>query len=393
MYRSSIILGGGHGTQALSLVPDQKIYFGTWDDGGSTGFLRSIFPDSLPFGDLRAVLSARLKQQEKVYIADLLNSRSANINQLSHNYTLLIQEVGDECFTGFPEFLEDYYESKLRHLLKHEVSVVPEDNLGNLLLLFLYQTQGIEAVRGCVERIVGSELEFDYVYNEPVYLYGYYYDPQARRLKILDSETLIDTWHHPVIRFSVRDQTAGHPALSPQFLLDVMHCKQMFLAPGSPENYLPAMTKDLTKLVNKNNIRVVLIAQLFISSKDQYLVTQIRELAACVKHFEVWLPTFDSVRRVLADTNLLLSYAIQNKFLDIFFIPEYKVLLWEYLTEWETLSAENELYRLLYEVYLKRYTKSDEVGDWVMRACLEVVQESDGWKHDKGSIEHAARQM
>jgi hypothetical protein len=383
---NSLILGGGHGTQALSLVSGQKIFFGTWDDGGSSGFLRAIFPDSLPLGDLRAVLSARLQQSGQSDIAIALNMRSNNINQLVEQYHKLTQVLTKPLAAGFEDFLEEYYEAKLKYLLKNSWAEIPEDNLGNMVLLYLYKQGGVEALQESIQQTMGVQLDFDFVYREPVYLYGYYYDPEKSRLKILDSETLIDKWHHPVLRFTVRDASAEHPSINPRLLLDATNTAAIFLAPGSPENYLPALNDEFLKQINKSSRKVILISQLFISSKDQYLQAQIKSLASRIDNFEVWLPTTESVRAILSDTNLLMSYAVQNKFVDVFFVDEFRTILEEFLQEWKHRAAENELYELLYEVYSARSAAQGKLGNWILRPCLDVVQESDGWKHNKQSI-------
>lgn len=384
----NLVLGGGHGTQALHLLPDQKIYLGTWDDGGSTGLLRAIYPQVLPFGDLRAVLSGKLVRNEQQELARLLMMRSANIAELLVGGKQL-EVLTKVQLEGFGGFLESFYEEKLKYLLNNHTHDVPEDNLGNLLFLYLYLKTGIKGIKQWLQSATNTTLDFDFVYSEPVFLYGYYFDQSTKRLKILDSEKLIDRWHKPVIRFSVRDATAEHPSLNPQLLLDARDAIYIFLAPGSPENYLPALDDELIKQSNKTNKKIILIAQLFLSAKDQKLKEQIEYLAKNLHNFEVWLPSIDSIKAILDDTNLLLSYAIQGKFLDVFFLSEYREVLNDFLEKWKNLSEKNELYDLLYKVYTERANGIQEYNGWIIRPCMHVIQEKDGWKHDPLSIEAA----
>ena len=380
-----LILGGGHGTQALDLIPDQKIFFGSWDDGGSSGFLRLLYPETLPFGDLRAVITAKLKSDNRIYLADLLNIRTANSNELLSQYLTLNTHLQNDELNGFQDFLEQYYEDKLRYLLKHLRTLVPEDNLGNVILCYLYRKNGIKAIRSWLSTVLNLKLDFDFIFSIPVHLYGYYYDPTSSRLKLLDSESVIDTWHYPIIKFNIKDANAEIPTVNSTLITNLQKAESLFLAPGSPENYLPAFTKELIQSVQKNNLKVILLAQLFITPKDQPLLEQINTLSNFTPNLEVWLPDKDSIQSLLNDSHLLISYAIQNKYIDVFFIPEYHSLLLEYLKAWQQKAEKNELYSLLYEVYSKRITTIQELPYKVVNT-LKIVRERDGWKHDHQAI-------
>jgi 2-phospho-L-lactate transferase/gluconeogenesis factor (CofD/UPF0052 family) len=390
---SVLVLGGGHGTQALSLIPNQKIYFGTWDDGGNTGFLRVLYPGCIPLGDVRSVVVSELIKINKIEIANALSLRSDNINQLLSQYKYLTELMHGECAEGFEDFLEEYYEAKLKYLLKHSHQSIPEDNLGNLVFLYTYKTSGVIGLNQCLSQKLDLQMHIDFIFNEPVYLYGYYYDTEKKRLKILDSETDIDTWRSPIVKFFVRDAEAVKPSLNPQLLVDITFSNVIYLAPGSPENYLPAINEEFVKTTHKNNSKVVLLSQLFVGAKDQYLYKQIDFLAKQLSNFEVWLPSRDSVIQILEETNLLMSYAVQDKYLDVFFVPEYKELLETYLHNWKAKSDQNELYMLLYRVYSKRIKAIPEIQNCILRPCIEVMQASDGWKHSPNSILFSHNQL
>lgn len=381
-----LILGGGHGTQALSLIANQKIYFGTWDDGGNTGFLRILFPHCLPFGDLRSVVVACLKKQNKLEIANILSVRSDNINQLLFQYKRLTELLEDSDIEHFEDFLEKYYESKLNHLLKYSHTSVPEDNLGNLIFLYLYKMSGMEGVTQHLKIVLDVSIDIGYVFSIPVYLYGYYYDVEKKRLKILDSEADIDQWHHPVIKFFVRDAEANTPMLNNTFLEDIKKAQIIYLAPGSPENYLPAINQEFIVSAKVNKAKVVLLSQLFVGAKDQGLLQQINFLSTQIDNLEIWIPSIPSVRRMLEETNLLMSYAVQGKYIDIFFVSEYQKILQIYLNRWKVQSHQNALYMLLYKVYSKRTKQILNNPTFQVRPCIEVVQEADGWKHSPESI-------
>lgn len=381
----NIILGGGHGTLALSLIPEQKVYFGTWDDGGSSGLVRSVYPDTLPFGDLRSVLCGKLIATEQSELAHLLSLRSANIRELLE-VAKYLEKMTSVSLEGFSDFLENYYEAKLKYLLNNRNTEVPEDNFGNLLFTYFYQKDGVPSIKNWITAATKVDLKFDFIFTEPVFLYGYYFDDATHRLKILDSEALIGKWHKPVIQFTVKDAYAKSPQLNSQFIKDIDSSSCIFLAPGSPENYLPALDTVLTGYCNSKQKKVILIAQLFLSAKDQKLKEQMESLQKKFNDFEVWIPDRGSVQEILDDTNTLLSYAIQNKFLDVFFIPEYRALLNEYLKLWKEKAQENELYELLHTVYTEKSNGIISLSEWNIRTVVRVARERDGWKHDKSSL-------